>query len=90
MQALIHDPSAPAALRRTELPDPVPAPGEALIAVAAASFNFLDVASADTVPPGAVPGVDASGVVVAAAADGSGPPEGPLPGAQRGSRPVTA
>jgi NADPH2:quinone reductase len=77
MQALIHDPSAPAALRRTELPDPVPAPGEALIAVAAASFNFLDVAYADTVHgPGAVPGVDASGVVVAAAADGSGPPEG--------------
>ncbi len=77
MQALIHDPTAPSALRRTELPDPQPAPGEALIAVAAASFNFLDVTYADTAHgAGAVPGVDAVGVVVTAAADGSGPPAG--------------
>lgn len=77
VHALVHDPSAPSALRRTELPDPVPGRGEALIAVAAASFNFLDIAYADTVHGvGAVPGVDAAGVVVAAAADGSGPPAG--------------
>ncbi len=77
MHALVHDPTAPSALRRTELPDPVPGPGEALIAVSAASLNFLDVAYADTVHGvGAVPGVDAAGVVLAAAADGSGPPAG--------------
>jgi NADPH:quinone reductase-like Zn-dependent oxidoreductase len=77
VQALVHDPDAPAALRRAELPDPVPAAGEALVAVAAASFNFLDLAYADTVHgPGAVPGEDAAGVVVAVAGDGTGPPVG--------------
>ncbi|MDT7580650.1 MAG: NADPH:quinone reductase [Pseudonocardiales bacterium] len=77
VQALIHDPDAPAALRRAELPDPVPTSGEALVAVAAASFNFLDLAYADTVHGvGGVPGEDAAGLVVAAAADGSGPPVG--------------
>lgn len=77
MKALVHDPLGPSALRRAELPDPVPTSGQALVAVAAASFNFLDVAYADTVHgAGAVPGVDAAGVVVAAAADGSGPPAG--------------
>ncbi len=77
MQALVHDPESPSSLRRAEVPDPVPAPGEALIAVAAASFNFLDLAYGDTVHGvGAVPGEDAAGVVVTAAADGSGPPAG--------------
>jgi NADPH:quinone reductase len=77
MQALIHDPQSPSSLRRAEVPDPVPAPDEALIAVAAASFNFLDLAYADTIHGvGAVPGEDAAGVVVTAAADGSGPPVG--------------
>src|SRR4051812_49695840 len=81
MEALVHDPSAPSALRRTELPDPVPGPGEALIAVAAAAFNFLDLAYADAMHGvGGVPGEDAAGVVVEAAADGSGPPAG-TPGA---------
>ena len=78
MQALVHDPESPSSLRRAEVPDPVPAPDEALIAVAAASFNFLDLAYADTVH-GALaeyPGEDAAGVVVTAAADGSGPPAG--------------
>jgi NADPH:quinone reductase len=73
--ALVHDPDVPAALRRVELPDPVPAPGEALVAVAAASFNFLDLAYADSMHGvGGVPGEDAAGVVVAG--DGSGPPVG--------------
>lgn len=77
VQALVHDPAAPAALRRVELPDPVAAPGEALVAVAAAAFNFLDVAYADVQHgAGGVPGEDAAGVVVAPAADGSGPPAG--------------
>lgn len=79
MQALVHDPEAPSALRRTELPDPVPGADQALIAVSAAAFNFLDVAYADTLHGvGAVPGQDAAGRVVQAAADGSGPPVGAL------------
>ena len=77
MHALVHDPSAPNALRRTELPDPVPAADEVLVAVAAAAFNRLDVDYGDRLyAVGAVPGVDAAGTVVAAAADGSGPPVG--------------
>jgi NADPH2:quinone reductase len=77
MQALVHDPDAPSALRRAELPDPVPAPGAAVLAVSAAALNFLDVAYADAIHGvGRVPGEDAAGVVVRAAADGTGPPEG--------------
>ena len=77
MQALVHDPTAPSSLRRTTLPDPEPAPGEVLVAVSAAAFNFLDLAYADQVHGvGNVPGEDAAGVVLRAAADGSGPPAG--------------
>jgi NADPH:quinone reductase-like Zn-dependent oxidoreductase len=77
MHALVHDPAAPAALRPAELPDPLPAPHEALVAVSAAALNFLDIAHADALHgAGAVPGEDAAGVVVTAAADGSGPPAG--------------
>ncbi|MFD1932950.1 zinc-binding dehydrogenase [Nonomuraea mangrovi] len=59
------------------VPDPVPAPSQALVEVAAVSLNFGEIAyrSAD-VRPGYVPGWDAAGVVVQAAADGSGPAVG--------------
>jgi NADPH:quinone reductase len=77
VQALVHDPESPSSLRRAEVPDPLPGPGEALIAVATAAFNFLDLAYADAMHGvGGVPGEDAAGVVVEAAADGSGPPAG--------------
>src|SRR3954468_31842 len=74
MHAIVH---SPAGLRRAELPDPVPDPDQALLAVEAVSLNFLDVAYRDQLlRPGSVPGVDAAGTVLAAAADGSGPPPG--------------
>jgi NADPH:quinone reductase-like Zn-dependent oxidoreductase len=45
--------------------------------VAAVSLNFADVAFLrNRLAPGAVPGFDASGVVLVAATDGSGPPAG--------------
>lgn len=61
-----------------EVADPVPAPGEALIRVAAASLNFGEVKGATdpSAPDGTVIGWDAAGVVVQAAADGSGPAVG--------------
>ncbi|WP_409463993.1 zinc-binding dehydrogenase [Amycolatopsis sp. GA6-003] len=78
MRALVVDHSATAHLSLTEVADPVPAPGEALIRVAAASLNFGEVEGATdpSVPDGAVIGWDAAGVVVQAAADGSGPAAG--------------
>jgi NADPH:quinone reductase-like Zn-dependent oxidoreductase len=77
MRALIHDPAAPHGLRLSDLPDPVPGPGEALVEVAATSLNFGEVAFlGNHQPVGGVPGWDASGVVLAPAGDGSGPPAG--------------
>ena len=61
----------------SDVPDPEPTPHEVLLDVRAASLNFLDVAYRDHyLPHGGVPGVDAAGVVIAPAADGSGPPIG--------------
>jgi NADPH:quinone reductase-like Zn-dependent oxidoreductase len=75
MRALVHDPDTPYGLRLGEAPDPGPGPSDAIVHVAAASLNFGEVAFLRE-RPGAVAGWDASGTVVAAAADGSGPPAG--------------
>ncbi|WP_436763634.1 zinc-binding dehydrogenase [Streptosporangium sp. V21-05] len=77
MQALIHDPAAPHRLRLGTAPAPVPAPAQALVRVAAVSFNFGEIAfGSPSEEPGHVSGWDAAGVVVQAAADGSGPAAG--------------
>jgi NADPH:quinone reductase-like Zn-dependent oxidoreductase len=58
----------------SDVPDPEPEPHEVLLEVRAASVNYLDVAYRDhTLAPGGVPGVDAAGIVLAPAADGTGP-----------------
>ncbi|NRQ36384.1 zinc-binding dehydrogenase [Nonomuraea sp. NN258] len=89
MKALIFDPD----LTFGAVPDPVPAPHQALVEVAAVALNFGEIAyrSPDPRPGDApgdpsrpaprpaarhVPGWDAAGVVVRAAADGSGPAAG--------------
>ena len=77
MHALIHDSRAPQGLRLDEVPDPRPRPHEALVEVAAVSFNYGELAyRSPDIPPGHVSGWDTAGVVVQSAADGSGPPEG--------------
>ncbi|WP_333766919.1 zinc-binding dehydrogenase [Streptomyces sp. IBSBF 2435] len=77
MRALIHDPAAPSGLRLGEVPEPVPVAGQALIEVHAVSLNFAEAAyAADRTPAGTVMGLDAAGVVLEPAADGSGPPPG--------------
>jgi NADPH:quinone reductase len=77
MRAVIYDPEARANLRFADVPDPVAAPFAALIDVRATALNFGEVHFIDRMrKPGEVPGWDAAGVVVQAAADGSGPPVG--------------
>jgi NADPH:quinone reductase-like Zn-dependent oxidoreductase len=78
VRALVVDPSAPAAVRLAEVADPVPGPGQVLVDVSHASLNYGDLndARSGRVPVGAVLGSDAAGVVVRAAADGTGPAVG--------------
>jgi NADPH:quinone reductase-like Zn-dependent oxidoreductase len=76
MRALVVDPSSPSRLRLGEAPDPVPGPGQVLVAVTHSSLNAAELFIADRSEPGTVLGFDASGVVVATPADGGGPPVG--------------
>jgi NADPH:quinone reductase len=77
MRAVIYDPEAPANLRLADVDEPVVADSEALIEVRATALNFGEVHFIDRMrKPGEVPGWDAAGVVLQAAADGSGPPVG--------------
>src|SRR5262245_43392467 len=76
MRALRYDPDVPGRLALGEVPDPDPGPDRVLVQVAAVSLNFADVAFPEIEVPGAVPGFDAAGTVVAPAADGTGPVAG--------------
>jgi NADPH2:quinone reductase len=77
MRALVFAPDADHGLELGEVREPEPRPSETRVRVASVSLNFADVAFLrDRQAPGAVPGFDAWGVVIAAAADGSGPPPG--------------
>src|SRR5262245_33307719 len=77
MRAVIYDPQARANLRLTDVDEPAAAESEAVIEVRATALNFGEVHFIDRMrKPGEVPGWDAAGVVVQAAADGSGPPVG--------------
>ena len=76
MRALIVDPEAPGALRLGTADTPSPAPDQLVLEVRHISLNRGEVAFAGRRPAGTVHGYDAAGVVVQAAADGSGPAVG--------------
>lgn len=76
MKALVNTPKGPAPVEMRDLPDPVPLPHEALIAVHAFSLNRGELTLMRVRPEGWRPGQDVSGVVLQAAADGSGPKPG--------------
>ncbi len=77
VRALVYAPDAPANLRFDEVAEPSPTESQALIDVHAIALNFGELHFIDQMRrPGEVPGWDSAGVVVRAAADGSGPQVG--------------
>ena len=76
MRALVTtlDPKTPVAV--TQVPDPEPAQNQALVAVKTFSLNRGELRSVVNNGTGWIPGQDIAGVVLKAAADGSGPPQG--------------
>jgi NADPH2:quinone reductase len=76
MKALVNTPKGAAPVEFRDLPEPTPAPHEALVAVHAFSLNRGELTLMRIRPEGWRPGQDISGVVLQAAADGSGPKPG--------------
>jgi NADPH:quinone reductase len=76
MLAIVNTPNGTAPVELREVPEPVPAANEALVAVHAFSLNRGELRLMQTRPEGWRPGQDLSGVVVRAAADDSGPQPG--------------
>jgi len=70
MRALTNDDAGP---RLTEVAEPTLRPSQVLVEIHAISLNFGELTYRQ---PVRVPGWDAAGVVIQAAADGSGPPPG--------------
>ncbi|MDT0265304.1 zinc-binding dehydrogenase [Streptomyces sp. DSM 44915] len=76
MRALVVDHGEAGPVRFADVDEPVPSSGEALVEIRHIGLNFGELNYAHQWPAGAVHGHDAAGVVVRAASDGSGPPEG--------------
>jgi NADPH:quinone reductase-like Zn-dependent oxidoreductase len=76
MLALVNTPSAPIPVALNEVPEPVPAPDEAIVEVHAFSLNRGELALLASRPEGWRPGQDVAGVIAQPAADGSGPDKG--------------
>lgn len=76
MLAIVNTPSGTAPVELREVPEPRPAPNEALVEVRAFSLNRGELRLLQVRAEGWRPGQDISGVVVQPAADGSGPKAG--------------
>src|ERR1041385_2141827 len=76
MKALVNTPKGATPVELRDVPEPAPQPHEVLIAVHAFSLNRGELTLMRIRPEGWRPGQDVSGVVLQAAADGSGPKAG--------------
>ncbi|MFF9192752.1 zinc-binding dehydrogenase [Streptomyces rochei] len=76
MRALVVDHGEAGPVRFADVDEPVPSSDEALVEIRHIGLNFGELNYVHQWPAGAVHGHDAAGVVVRAASDGSGPPEG--------------
>jgi NADPH:quinone reductase-like Zn-dependent oxidoreductase len=76
MLALVTTPQGKSPVEIRTMPDPQPDADQALIGVRAFSLNRGELRSVVNNGEGWIPGQDVSGVVLRAAADGSGPPAG--------------
>ncbi|HEX6508960.1 MAG TPA: zinc-binding dehydrogenase, partial [Chloroflexota bacterium] len=76
MRALVASPSAPEHIEMREVPDPSPAPNEALVRVRAISLNRGEVNRLATADNGTRFGWDIAGTVERPAANGEGPTAG--------------
>lgn len=76
MLALVNTPNGPGPVELREVAEPGPAADEALVAVRAFSLNRGELRLMESRAEGWRPGQDIAGVVIAPAADGSGPEAG--------------
>src|SRR5207237_10785266 len=76
MLAIVNTPAGPEPVAIREVAEPELRPNEALVAVHAFSLNRGELRLFQVRPEGWRPGQDIAGVVVRAAADGSGPAAG--------------
>src|SRR2546422_5180534 len=76
MLAVVNTPAGPEPVAIREVAEPEPKPNEALVAVHGFSLNRGELRLFQVRPEGWRPGQDIAGVVLRAAADGSGPAAG--------------
>ena len=76
MLAIVNTPGGPEPIAIREVAEPELQPNEALVAVRTFSLNRGELRLFQVRPEGWRPGQDIAGVVLQAAADGSGPPAG--------------
>src|SRR5207248_8544283 len=76
MLAIVNTPEGAAPVELREVPEPQPAPNEAVVEVRAFSLNRGELRLFQIRPESWRPGQDISGVVVRSAAEGSGPKAG--------------
>jgi NADPH:quinone reductase-like Zn-dependent oxidoreductase len=76
MRAIVNTPGGSVPIELRDVQEPKPGPNEALVDVRAFSLNRGELRSLVNNEAGWIPGQDVSGIILQAAANGLGPPEG--------------